>query len=134
MTETNFIIKQVYELDSKFRCKTRFLTNENDSIHYAYQLFFKRNYFILPTLGKTMKIVLFLLMAIATPLFLGPVMVYGQGLNNNTANNSDSQIGGLSSESVDLANSNATNQIINSTSNQNVSGGLSSESVRDSMY
>ncbi len=81
-----------------------------------------------------MKIVLFLLMAIATPLFLGPVMVFGQGLDNNTANNSDNQIGGLSSESVDLANSNATNQIINSTSDQNVSGGLSSESVRDSMY
>jgi hypothetical protein len=127
------MIKQVYELDSKYRCKIRFLTNENASI-FCVSVVIKRNYFILPSLGKTMKIVLFLLMAIATPLFLGPVMVSGQGLENNTVNNSDSQIGGLSTESVDLANSNATNQVINSTNDQNASGGLSTESVRESMY
>ena len=81
-----------------------------------------------------MKGILLILIAISAPLFLTPVIVYGQANTTETGINSENKSGGFSTESVDLASSNATNQVINTTNDQNKSGGFSTESVRDSMY
>lgn len=81
-----------------------------------------------------MKNILLVLIAISASLFLSPAIAFGQSNTIETATNSDNKSGGLSPESVDLANFNATNEVVNTTGSQNVSGGLSTESVNDSMY
>ena len=80
-----------------------------------------------------MKNILLILIAISASLFLSPGIAFGQSNNTEIVTNLDNTYGGLSPESVDLANSNATNEVVNSTSSQNVSGGLSTESVNESM-
>jgi hypothetical protein len=75
---------------------------------------------------------------LALPLLMvGFTTVFAQSDNTSTTNNT----GGLSTESVDAANTNSTsgpvNLIVNSSSQgdaQNNTGGLSTESVAESKY
>ncbi|HYF98938.1 MAG TPA: hypothetical protein VD815_02490 [Candidatus Saccharimonadales bacterium] len=78
-----------------------------------------------------MKGILLIILAIAAPILLSPVSAFGQNSTNSTVVNS-SKSGGLSSESVELAESNATNSAIDSPNPENKTGGLSSESVMQS--
>jgi hypothetical protein len=76
-----------------------------------------------------MKGILLIILAIAAPILLAPASAFGQNSTNATVDNS-SNTGGLSSESVKLAESNATNSATNSPNPENKTGGLSSESVK----
>ena len=73
-----------------------------------------------------MKSLLVAISVLVTLLIFNPLLVNAQNSTNNT--------GGLSSESVDQANSNLTAESQNTTDSSNSSGGLSSESVTQSQY
>ena len=76
-----------------------------------------------------MKGLLLVSLAIVASLFLSPSLIFGQSATNSTANNASNNTGGLSAESVGIADSNASNLATNSTIAQNNTGGLSAESV-----
>ena len=92
-----------------------------------------QNYFILRSANKIMEGWILLLLAFVGPLFLIPSEILGQSATDETGNNLNNITGGLSAESVSIADSNASNlSETNTTNSHNESGGLSAESVTNS--
>ena len=76
-----------------------------------------------------MKGLLLVSLAILTPLFLSPSIIFGQSPANSTVNNASNNTGGFAAESVGIADSNARNLTTNTTTAQNNTGGFAAESV-----
>lgn len=81
-----------------------------------------------------MKVIFLIISLIGSFLILTPTMVSAQNSTSSNARNELNDTGGLSSESVDLAASNETTKVLNTSDSSNNTGGLSSESVTESKY
>lgn len=81
-----------------------------------------------------MKMILFILSLLSTVLIMAPSAVLAQNITGESEGKRVNETGGLSPESVDLAVSNGTTQVLNTPDSSNETRGLSPESVTESQY